>query len=31
MIALTMCAPLAYPMHFAKVVEKSCGLVLKVP
>ena len=29
MIALTMCAPLAYPMRFAKVVGKSCGLALK--
>lgn len=28
---LNMCAPLTYPMRFAKVVEKSCELVQKVP
>ena len=26
---LNMCAPLTYPMRFAKVVEKSCRLALK--
>ena len=26
---LNMCAPLTYPMRFAKVVEKSCATALK--